>query len=114
MSVAGIVVTAYVAAYPEPMTFHAAEVVRIIPKETEWPGWLWCVTSRGDGRWVPQQYLTMTGADTAIMKCEYSSTELTVAEGDELLAGKEEADWFWCTNRHGQSGWVPKSCLRFA
>ena len=39
--------------------------------------------------------------------CDYEATELSVSVGEELIMGKEESGWIWCTNQDGESGWVP-------
>lgn len=39
---------------------------------------------------------------------------LTIQSGEALTLGKTDPEWpgwIWCTNRDGQSGWVPESYL---
>jgi hypothetical protein len=100
----------YQAAYPDPLVMRAGEVLAIVEKESEWRGWLWCTNQQGESRWVPEAFVEQRGA-TCVMLCDYDSTELSVHVGEELVVEQEVADWFWCTNCSGQSGWVPKENL---
>jgi hypothetical protein len=100
------VITEYQAAYPDPFLIEAGEVLAIDKKDSEWSGWLWCTNQQGESRWVPEAYVERRG-DTCVMLCDYDSTELSVCEGEKVVAGQQVAGWFWCTNHKGQSGWVP-------
>lgn len=104
------VVKEYQAAYPDPLAFQAGEEVSIARRESEWPGWLWCTKQSGESRWVPEQYIER-GGKTAVMRCGYDATELTVHIGETLTAHREASDWLWCTNQQGGSGWVPAANL---
>lgn len=104
------VISAYRAAYPDPLVIHAGEVLAVGEKESEWSGWIWCTNRSGKSRWVPEVYVDRKG-DTCVALCDYDATELSVRVGEELVAGQEAAGWLWCTNREGQRGWVPKEHL---
>jgi hypothetical protein len=104
------VVAEYQAAYPDPFVIQAGEVLAVGEKETEWRGWIWCRNQQGESRWVPEAFVEREG-DTCVALCDYDSTELSVHVGEELIAGQEVADWLWCTNRRGDSGWVPAENL---
>ena len=106
------VIKEYSSPYTDPLMLHAGDSLHIVPKESEWPGWIWCLNSSGIGRWVPESYIRREGADQGILLRDYSPVELSVAVGDQLWAGREECGWFWCTNRQGQSGWVPAECVK--
>jgi uncharacterized protein YgiM (DUF1202 family) len=105
------VIAAYKSAYPEPLVVRAGEPLTIGQKESEWPGWLWCTTQEGKSRWVPESYVERQG-DSGIARCHYEATELSVEAGEELIVGREESGWLWCTNQAGQSGWVPAEHLQ--
>lgn len=99
-------ITAYESAYPMPFALRAGDELAIGDKESEWSGWLWCTSQRGESRWVPEAYVERRG-DTGVALCDYDATELSVDAGEELLVDRQESGWMWCTNRRGQSGWVP-------
>jgi uncharacterized protein YgiM (DUF1202 family) len=104
------VISDYQSAYPDPLVIIAGEELTVADKETEWSGWLWCTNHRGKSRWVPEDYVERKGS-TCIALRDYDATELSVRVGEELFLGEEESDWIWCTNRAGQSGWVPAENL---
>jgi hypothetical protein len=96
----------YQSPYTDPLIFLAGEEVVVGEKESEWDGWVWCTNKSGKSRWVPEAYLEQKD-ETGVIRCDYEATELSVSVGEELVMGKEESDWIWCTNQSGQSGWVP-------
>lgn len=100
------VISDYQSAYTDPLIISAGDQLRIGERESEWPGWLWCTTEQGISRWVPQAYVAREG-DTALVLNDYDATELSVRAGEGLVAAQEESGWLWCTNRNGESGWVP-------
>ena len=100
------VIAGYEAAYPDPLIIRAGERLTVGDRKTTWEGWLWCTNHDGQSRWVPGIYVQRQG-NTGLALCDYDATELTVHAGEELVADQEAADWLWCTNQQGQSGWVP-------
>ena len=100
------VIAKYQSPYSDPVIFSAGEELTIGEKESEWSGWLWCTNRGGKSRWVTETYIERKG-DTGVMRCDYEATELSVNVGEELVLGKEESDWIWCTNQAGKSGWAP-------
>ncbi len=100
------VVSDYQSAYPVPLVISAGEELTISEKESSWSGWVWCTNRDGKSRWVPERYVERKG-NTCIALYDYEATELSVSIGEELIMGKEENGWIWCTNREGRSGWVP-------
>lgn len=100
------VIAAYDTPYSDPIMVQAGDEMTVGERESKWPGWLWCTAPDGKSGWVPASYLKRDG-DLAVALCDYDATELTVRVGEQLLAGKEESDWIWCTNQKGHSGWVP-------
>ena len=106
----GRVIAAYQAAYRDPISVHAGQDVAVGDKESEWPGWLWCTAPDGKSGWVPEAYLARRGSRATVLR-DYDAAELSVQAGEALIVGIEESGWFWCTNRAGQSGWVPAEHL---
>jgi hypothetical protein len=77
-------------------------------KETEWEGWLWCHNSVKVFGWVPEAYLIpSTEPGKYILQQDYTSKELSVKKGDELIEMVEESGWAWVRTPFGEEGWVP-------
>jgi len=55
---------------------------------------------------VPKQYLKIDGK-TGIALKPYSANELSVKEGNEIIALKFENGWAWSKNSNCEYGWVP-------
>jgi uncharacterized protein YgiM (DUF1202 family) len=107
-----VVVAAYESAYTSPLIFSAGEELTMGERESEWEGWVWCTNQKGESRWVPEAYVERRG-ETCVMLRDYEATEISVSVGEKLTAtGEEESGWVWCTNRAGQSGWVPGDNIR--
>lgn len=100
--------------YPDPIRLRPGDELLVAdPAEaphSEWSGWLWCTDPSGRRGWVPEQFLRLDGS-RATACCDYDATELTVAAGEALVPGREVNGWTWCTNRQGDSGWVPSANL---
>jgi uncharacterized protein YgiM (DUF1202 family) len=107
----GRVRESYQTPYPDPLILKAGETVTIKERESEYVGWLWCVADAGKSGWVPEQYVEREAEYGRLLR-NYDATELSVAKGDRLLLHFEESDWVWCTNRQGQSGWVPAANIK--
>lgn len=107
----GKVVKAYSAAFPEPLTIVKGERLKLGRKDDEWPGWMWCTNSAGESRWVPENFLRAAG-DQGIALRNYTTTELTVQEGEELSLYEYESEWYWVSDRHGRTGWLPASHIQ--
>jgi hypothetical protein len=106
----GVVVAPYTAAYPQPLTVQAGEVVTLGRRDPDGPGWIWCVSAAGVGGWVPQAWLQL-GHGTGRALRAYTARELTVAEGEQVHIHGEESGWYWATTASGATGWVPTSCV---
>jgi putative acetyltransferase len=104
----GIVRRSYRSSSPEPLKVRESESLSAGDRQSEWPGWVWCVNERGQGGWVPRSYLEEAG-DRWRIRVDYDATELTVDEGDTLDIVGEESGWVLCTDRRNQRGWVPSS-----
>jgi uncharacterized protein YgiM (DUF1202 family) len=101
------VIADYDSPYTEPFFLKKGEMVQVGRRDDEWVGWVWCRSSAGESRWVPEAYL---GRDGQVMR-DYESTELTVKVGDVVTAVLQESGWLWCANQSGKNGWVPLNVL---
>ena len=115
MSFSRQVIHDYVAEFPDPLAAQAGEVVTLTDQVSQWEGhsdwvWPWCRDARGKEGYTPLAYLVGEG-DQRRMRVDYSARELTVREGQHVLALAEESGWVWCRADDGQEGWVPLSSL---
>ncbi len=94
--------------YPDPIVLKAGEEVKLGQLDTEWPGWVWCVSEAGKGGWVPEKIIE-SHDERGRALADYTAAELAVGVGEELTLHNEESGWYWATNEAGQSGWVPAS-----
>lgn len=104
------VIESYQRQYPDPIMVAAGDVVLVERRDSEWPGWLWCVHADGKSGWVPETYLVVEGNAARVTRV-YSAWELTVAAGEVVRVQYEEAGWAWSTNATGESGWLPVKVL---
>lgn len=95
--------------YPNPLKLAQGTIVKIEKRETEWDGWLWCITENNLG-WIPDSYVKVDGEQAEFLR-DYDATELNVDVGEELTLLYEVNGWFWCQKTSGESGWVPGECL---
>lgn len=100
------VIADYKSPFPDPLRLQRDDVVRIEEKESEWPGWIWCISKEGKEGWIPYNYLDIQG-NIAKLTQNYDATELTVTLGEELIIEKQESGWFWVSNKESKQGWVP-------
>ncbi|HZS79613.1 MAG TPA: SH3 domain-containing protein [Ktedonobacteraceae bacterium] len=101
----------YQTQYPYPITMRAGDQIEVSDKQDLWDNrpewvWVWCTNRQGKSGWVPKEYIAQHG-DMGIALRDYAATELSVQAGEEVTVEQEESGWAWCTNRQGQSGWVP-------
>ncbi|MCK4596984.1 HIT domain-containing protein [bacterium] len=96
----------YQSVYAQPLAVHAGEKLRVGERKSKWSGWVWCTNQKGQSGWVPERYVERSG-NSCTARCDYDASELSVHTGEELIVGREESGWIWCTNQKGQSGWVP-------
>jgi hypothetical protein len=101
------VIADYDSPYAEPFCLKKGEMVQIGRRDDEWAGWVWCRSSAGESRWVPEAYL---GRDGQVLR-DYEATELTVKVGDRVTAVFAESGWLWCSSQSGQQGWVPQKVV---
>jgi uncharacterized protein YgiM (DUF1202 family) len=105
------VIKSYRSAFPDPLIIKAGEVLKIKEKESEWEGWIWCVSEQGKPGWVPNSCLEISGESGTALR-DYDATELSVGVGEELTVLEEESGWYRCVNENDRTGWVPAVCLK--
>ena len=101
----------YRSAYPEPPKAKAGDMLRPTPKDSEWPGWIWCTSEDGNSGWLPESYVDISD-NNCTMRRDYDATELTISAGDRLTVMEEESGWLFCRDENGNRGWVPKENTR--
>ena len=100
----------YETPYSDPIRLARGARVTILPRTSEWPGWVWGRGDDGKTGWVPDAYLRREGEE-AFLTRDYDATELSVEAGDTIRPLGELAGWVWGTNERGKTGWVPKDHL---
>jgi len=105
-----VVRKSYRSAYSAPLKVRRGEKLAVLERQSEWPGWEWCVNEAGLGGWVPRSYIEEAKGRWR-MRVDYEATELTVDKGEVLVINGEESGWLLCTNSRDQKGWVPRSHL---
>lgn len=100
------VIVEYTSPYTDPLKIQKGDRLQIGKKESEWPGWVWCMNTDGKERWIPKNYIDIQD-NSGIMIKDYEATELSVAIGEELTIEKEESGWVWASNKEGKKGWIP-------
>ena len=111
----GTVIRDHVAAYPEPLIVKNGEELSITTKQSEWPGWLWCVNSADRGGWVPEAWINRTEDESGgggRMLRDYDAAELNAHIGERLIIELAEAGWLWCIKEPGERGWIPQQCVK--
>lgn len=107
------VIKDYQAQYLDPISVQGGETLIVSEKVDYWNGnpewvWVWCTDQRGKSGWVPRGAIDFDANGTSgTARYDYTARELTVAVGDELVVGREESGWVWCTDQQEKSGWVP-------
>ena len=101
------ITAAYVSSAPDPVRFHAGEVVGVGRHDQQWTSYVWGTDQAGRAGWVPEAYLEMTGPREAVALRDYDATELTVGHGEHLDVLDEAGGWLLCRTDAGIVGWVP-------
>ena len=95
--------------YSDPIELKKGEKVKVgrkFEEDPEWDGWVWCILESGEERWVPEQYLSVTGNEGIITKY-YSAKELSIPENEEILVLDILNGWAWSQTSSGEYGWIP-------
>jgi hypothetical protein len=95
-----------------PLVARKDDVLNGEEKETEWEGWIYCTNEAGIHGWVPKAYLKPSDETGNFQLLQdYSSRELSVESGQEVIILLEESEWVWVRNPNGDEGWIPKRNL---
>ncbi|WP_048880628.1 SH3 domain-containing protein [Acidocella aminolytica] len=99
--------------YEAPIFGTVGDVVKIVRREDDEPGWMWCEHSAsGLAGWVPEAFLEREDEHSAAtLRRNYSAMELTVVVGQSLMMFETVAGWTWCASAEGDAGWVPNHKL---
>lgn len=106
-----VVVESWEATYPDPISVAPGTRVSVGRRDRQWTGFVWCRSLSGREGWVPAAVLELDEPGSALIVAAYDARELTVEEGEIVLAGDSLAEWSWCETTDGRSGWVPDRCL---
>jgi uncharacterized protein YgiM (DUF1202 family) len=101
-----IVVKDYNTPYHDPLKLKKGDEVEVSPKESDWPGWVWCTNEEDKGGWVPTSYLYDYREKIVALR-DYDATELDVVKGETVTILYEESGWGWCRKESGECGWLP-------
>ena len=104
--------TPHDASYPDPIRLSAGEALTLDGRDDLWDGhrWVWAV-AQGRGGWIPDD-LVAQGPDGPVAAEAFDAMELTVAEGETVLALPPRHGWRWSRREDGREGWVPARNLR--
>ncbi len=101
------VVRPHEASYADPLSVSAGETVFVVKADTKWP-FVWVTNREGKGGWIPESYVSPSQlGEPGTVSAAYDTCELTVRQGELLESFEEVGGWEWCSNRSGESGWVP-------
>jgi len=90
---------------------RAGDSVAVGHRNQQHPAFVWCATEDGHHGWVPEDYLSMTGAHSAVARRDYDSTHLTAGEAEDLEVLERVDDYIFCRNATGVEGLVPVACV---
>jgi SH3-like domain-containing protein len=99
---------AYAAQYPDPLEVLAGTPLQVGQEDKEFPGWKWCKSPDGREGWVPIELLSGRGNEAQARE-DYSSRELPVQPGEEVVVEDARHDWLLVRNANGERGWIPES-----
>ena len=96
----------YDAAFANPPKVAAGEVVQLIEKDPNHPGWFKGRTATGESGYFPVAWFAIAGSDATAMR-DYDARELTVRVGDLVGIVEIESSWARVMKPSGEVGWVP-------
>jgi hypothetical protein len=90
---------------------RAGDSLAVGHRNQQHPEFVWSATEDGHHGWVPEDYLEMTGARSAVARRDYDSTHLTVVVDEDLTVLEQVGDYLLCRTAAGVTGWVRASCV---
>ena len=108
-----IALKGWLAKYPNPIQFKCGDRLELTGRTNTWAGhrWEWAVGPDRREGWIPDNSFERIN-DEVFATIDYSARELTCNAGDFLVGEFESHGWYWCTNNHGDSGWIPSEVVR--
>lgn len=106
-----LVVASYETQYADPLAMEPGHSLKIVKRDEEWPGWIFCENAGGKQGWVPENNLKING-DQAVAQQSYVAREISVMEGEIVRIEKVESAWAWVTNMTNETGWLPLRNLK--
>ena len=110
MSLRYRVVEAWRRSYDSALAVKTGQRLTVERRDTEWPGWLWCLDGAGLGGWLPEEVLEVS-AGPARVREDFDTAELTVLPGEIVEALGAREGWVWCRAGNDAEGWVPLKVL---
>ncbi|MFW9805257.1 MAG: SH3 domain-containing protein [Candidatus Thorarchaeota archaeon] len=102
------VIKTHTSEFPVPLIATKGDIVEGMERETEFEGWLWCKNSHDVHSWVPKTYLGPTSESGQFQFLQdYTSQELTIDAGQEVIVLDQESGWAWARTTLGEEGWIP-------
>ena len=78
----------------EPLELKKGDLVSCIREDDEYKGWFFCEKGSMKG-WVPVDLVELLGEVMGRIKEDYSSRELALAVGDEVVGLRIVSGWLW-------------------
>ena len=102
------VIKSHAAESPITLNIKRGDTIEGQEKDTKWEGWLWCRNKADVHGWVPKSFLKpLPDAGNFEVLQDYTSRELTIQEGNEVMILSEESGWAWTRTPLGEEGWIP-------
>ena len=96
----------YVPKDREPLVLKKGDLVRCIREDDEYGGWFFCQKAGREG-WVPEKIVELVEDVMGRIKEDYSSQELALEEGDEVVGYGIVSGCLWGRKvKTGEVGWV--------
>ena len=96
---------------PHPLVLAAGVAVRVLCKDSGWPGWVW-VQSGNDAGWIPESYLENPASAETLTSRAYNGSDLSARRGELITALEAAHGWIHATGDAGRTGWFPLFNLR--
>jgi hypothetical protein len=93
------------------LTVRVGDVIGVGHRNQQYPEMRWCTSEQGSSGWMAESYFRYTSETEAVVTKDYSASQLTVFEDDEVDVLDEVGEWWLCRNDRGIQGWVPHRIL---
>ena len=91
-----------------PIQITPGQQVQAGQQDTDWPAFVFIITTDDGAGWVPGRHLDTSSAP-AVVITGYNTAELATTAGEELTLINQDdpSGWAWVRNATGREGWVP-------